>query len=125
MKASQIARLKLRCPIALGREHSITIPDGWFDLVFEMCEQIEDVAQQINLKKRQRMFLPRVIFIEEHMGRISCDVINANQDITDIIKQAQMTSVKRCMHCGETANQFRQGRYLVTCCAKHRHGVLG
>ena len=44
MKASQTARLKLRCPIALGREHNITIPDGWFNLVFEMCEQIEDIC---------------------------------------------------------------------------------
>lgn len=125
MKASQTARLKLRCPIALGREHNITIPNGWFNLVFEMCEQIEDIAQQINLKKRQRMFLPRIVFIEEHMGRISCDVINSNQDIADIIKKAQMDSVKRCMYCGDTANQFRQGRYLVTCCAKHRRGILG
>jgi len=124
MKASQAARLKLRCPITLGRQHTITIPEGWFDLVFNMCAQLENIAQQINLKKRQRMFLPRIIFIEEHMGRISCDVINANQDIADIIKKTQITSVKRCMYCGDVANQFRQGRYLVTCCAKHRHGVM-
>lgn len=124
MKASQAARLKLRCPISLGRQHTITIPDGWFDLVFDMCAQIENIAQQINGKKRQRMFLPRIIFIEEHLGRISCDVINANQDIADIIKKAQMTSVKRCMYCGQDANQYRQGRQLITCCTKHRHGVM-
>jgi len=124
MKDSQRARLKLRCPISLGRQHTINIPEGWFDLVFEMCAQIEDIAQQTDLKARQRMFLPRIIFIEEHLGRISCDVINSNRDISDIIKKAQMASAKRCMFCGEAANQFRQGRNLVTCCAKHRRGML-
>lgn len=125
MKASQAARLKLRCPISLGRKHSINIPDGWYGLVFDMCAQIEDIAQQISRKKRQRMFLPRIIFIEEQMGRISCDVTNSNQDIADIIKAAQIDSVKRCMYCGDNGHQFRRGRYLVTCCDKHRHGILG
>ncbi|WP_438969834.1 hypothetical protein [Methylophaga sp.] len=124
MKASQAARLKLRCPITLGRDHTITIPDGWFELVFDMCARIEDIAQQINRKKRQRMFLPRIVFIEEHMGRISCDLINGNQDIADIIRKTQMTSVRRCMYCGDEANQFRHGRQLVTCCPKHRQGVM-
>lgn len=125
MKASQAARLKLRCPISLGRKHSITIPQGWYELVFDMCARIEDIAQQISRKKRQRMFLPRIIFIEEKMGRIICDVTNSNQDIADIIKTAQMNSAKRCMYCGDNGQQFRQGRYLITCCAKHRHGTLG
>jgi hypothetical protein len=124
MKDSQRARLKLRCPISLGRQHTINIPDGWFDLVFEMCAQIEDIAQQTQAKPRQKLFLPRIIFVEEHLGRISCDVINSNRDIDAIIKQAQMTSAKRCMYCGEEANQFRQGRYLVTSCLKHRRGKL-
>lgn len=121
MKASQKAKLKLRCPISLGRDYSIQIPDGWFDLVFAMCAQIEDVAQAINKKRRQRMFLPRVISIEEHHGKLNCEVINRNRDIADIIKKAQMRSVRLCMYCGDEAHQFRRGGSLVTCCQKHRY----
>lgn len=120
MKASQNARLKLRCPIALGRNYRIQIPDGWFDLVYDMCAQIEDIAQQINAKHRQRMFLPRIIYIEEHLGKMTCEVIHYNRDIADIIKKAQMRSVQLCMYCGEEAHQFRRGGALVTCCDKHR-----
>lgn len=120
MKASQKARLKLRCPISLGRNHQITVPDGWFDLVYGMCASIEDVAQQVNLKRRQRMFLPRILFIEEHMGKLTCEVINRNRDISEIIKKAQMRSVHLCMYCGEEAHQFRRGGHLITCCHRHR-----
>jgi hypothetical protein len=120
MKASQKARLKLRCPISLGRNHQITVPDGWFDLVYGMCASIEDVAQQVNLKRRQRMFLPRILFIEEHMGKLTCEVINRNRDISEIIKKAQMRSVQLCMYCGEEAHQFRRGGHLITCCHRHR-----
>ncbi len=124
MKNAQKARLKLRCPITLGREHEINIPPGWFDLVFDMCAAIEDVAQSINKKHRQRMFLPRIVFIEEHQGKILCDVINGRRDISDIIKQAQMKSVKRCMTCGDEGSQYRLGRTLVTRCNKHRSSEM-
>lgn len=121
MKASQQARLKLRCPIALGRDYRIQFPEGWFDLVFDMCAQIEDVAQAINKKRRQRMFLPRIISIDEHHGKLVCEVVQRNRDIADIIKKAQIRSVKLCMFCGEEAHQFRRGGSLITCCTKHRH----
>lgn len=120
MKASQKARLKLRCPISLGHEHQISIPEGWFDLVYQMCAEIEDIAQQVNNKRRQRLFLPRIIIIEEHLGKLNCEVINRNRDIADIIKKAQMRSVHLCMDCGEEAHQFRRGGKLVTCCDRHR-----
>lgn len=98
----------------------ITIPDGWFDLVYDLCAQIEDVAQEVNKKRRQRMFLPRIVFIEEHLGRLNCEVINRNKDIAELIKKAQMRSVQLCMYCGDEAQQFRSGGNLVTCCDKHR-----
>lgn len=124
MKKAQIARLKLRCPITLGRQHEINIPSGWFDLVFTMCAAIEDEAQAINKKHRQRMFLPRIVFIEEHQGRIICDVINGTKDISEIIKQAQIHSTKCCMTCGDEGSQFRLGRNLVTRCHKHRSSEM-
>ncbi|WP_289282733.1 MULTISPECIES: hypothetical protein [unclassified Methylophaga] len=120
MKNAQKARLKLRCPITLGRQHEINVPSGWFELVFNLCAAIEDVAQDINKKHRQRMFLPRIVFIEEHQGKILCDVINGTRDINHIIKQAQMRSTKCCMICGDEGSQFRLGRTLVTRCEKHR-----
>lgn len=120
MKASQQARLKLRCPISLGRGPRIDIPDGWFDLVYEMCARIEDVAQEINKKRRQRMFLPRIIIIDEVTGRLNCEVINRNQDIAKIIKKAQMRSARLCMYCGGEAHQFRHAGGLISCCARHR-----
>jgi hypothetical protein len=124
MKASQTARLKLRCPIALGRDYHIQIPEGWFQLVYETCARIEDVAQAVNQKRRQRMFLPRVVTIEEHHGKLVCEVINRNKDISDIIKKAQMRSVRLCMYCGDEAHQFRRGGSLVTCCQRHRQELF-
>jgi hypothetical protein len=120
MKAAQKARLKLRCPISLGRDPQITIPDGWFTLVYQMCADIEDIAQQIKRKRRQRLFLPRISFIEEQMGKLACEVINSNRDIAAIIKQAQMRSVQLCMYCGNEARQFRRDGSLITCCDRHR-----
>jgi hypothetical protein len=120
MKASQQARLKLRCPISLGREPRITIPEGWFELVYDLCAQIEDVAQAVNKKPRQRMFLPRIAVIEVNHGRLHCEVINRNKDIAHIVRKAQFRSVQRCMFCGEQGHQFRHSGGLVSCCARHR-----
>ncbi|GAB4294176.1 MAG: hypothetical protein Kow0083_07260 [Methylophaga sp.] len=120
MKAAQKARLKLRCPITLERDPQITIPDGWFTLVYQMCADIEDIAQQIKRKRRQRLFLPRISFIEEQMGKLACEVINSNRDIAAIIKRAQMRSVQLCMYCGNEARQFRRDGSLITCCDRHR-----
>jgi hypothetical protein len=120
MKQSQKARLKLRCPIVLGREPYIAIPDGWFDLVYEMCAKLEDIAQQINQKHRQRLFLPRIITISVESGKLSCDVINRNKDINDLLRKVRMHSAKRCMICGEEAHQFRDSGELVSRCEAHR-----
>lgn len=120
MKQSQKARLKLRCPIVLGREPYIAIPDGWFDLVYEMCAKIEDIAQQINQKHRQRLFLPRIIAISVDAGKLSCDVINRNKDINDLLRKVRMHSAKRCMICGGYAHQFRDSGVLVSRCETHR-----
>lgn len=120
MKQSQKARLKLRCPIVLGREPYIAIPDGWFDLVYEMCAKLEDIAQQINQKHRQRLFLPRIITISVESGKLSCDVINRNKDINDLLRKVRMHSAKRCMICGEEAHQFRDSGELVSRCEVHR-----
>jgi hypothetical protein len=120
MKQSQKARLKLRCPIVLGREPYIAIPDGWFDLVYQMCAEIEDIAQQINQKHRQRLFLPRIIAISVESGKLSCDVINRNRDINVLLKKVRMHSAKRCMICGKDAHQFRDSSGLVSHCETHR-----
>lgn len=120
MKQSQKARLKLRCPIVLGREPYIAIPDGWFDLVYEMCAQIEDIAQHINQKHRQRLFLPRIIAVSVESGKLSCDVINRNKEINDLLRKVRMHSAKRCMICGEDAHQFRASGELVSRCEAHR-----
>lgn len=121
MKISQQARLKLRCPISLGREHHIHIPEGWFELVYTMCARIEDVAQEVNKKPRQRMFLPRIVSIEEDAGRLSCEVTNRNKDIINIVRKARFRSVQYCMFCGDQAHQFRYSGGLVSCCARHRN----
>lgn len=120
MKQSQKAKLKLRCPIALGREPYISIPPGWFDLVYEMCAKVEDIAQQINQKHRQRLFLPRIISIGVESGKLSCDVINRNKDINEILKKVRMASAKRCMICGGDAHQFRDSGTLISRCETHR-----
>lgn len=120
MKHSQKARLKLRCPIVLGREPSISIPPGWFDLVYETCAKLEDIAQQINQKHRQRFFLPRIIAIDVESGKLNCEVINRTKDINDLLRKVRMRSAKRCMICGDEAHQFRASGGLVSRCETHR-----
>lgn len=90
MRQSQKAKLKLRCPIVLARDPHISIPPGWFELVYEMCAKLEDIAQKINQKHRQRLFLPRIMAISVEAGKLSCDVINCNKDINDILRNVRM-----------------------------------
>ncbi|HDZ16474.1 hypothetical protein LCGC14_0670480 [marine sediment metagenome] len=119
MKAAQQARLKLRCPIILNRQPDISFPSGWFEIVFEMCAGIEDIAQQLRKSNKDRIFLPRIVFIEEHQGKLSCDLINANRSVKAIINDAVEKSASCCSVCGEAAKQFRIGRFLVTRCEQH------
>lgn len=125
MKQSQKARLKLRCPIMLAREPQISIPPGWFDLVYAMCARLEDIAQQINQKHRQRLFLPRIISIGIESGKLHCEVINSNKDINEILKKGRIHSARRCMICGDDAHQFRDSGTLISRCAMHRSESSG
>lgn len=104
----------------MGKQPSIAVPPGWFELVYEMCAQIEDIAQLRSQKYRQRLFLPRLISIELESGKLSCEVINRNKDISDIIWRARMRSARICMICGDEAHQFRFDGSLVSHCKTHR-----
>lgn len=114
------SQTQITLPDCVGTRPYIAIPDGWFNLVYEMCAKIEDIAQQINQKHRQRLFLPRIIAISVESGKLNCEVINRNKDINDLLRKVRMYSAKRCMICGDDAHQFRDSGELISRCAAHR-----
>jgi len=85
--------------------------DGWFDIIFDLCNKITPLAAEI--KEFQ------VIQIKEKFGGLRFYVSHGNEEIHTIIQDAEELSFKICEICGEPGTL--RGGWLKTLCDKHHN----
>ena len=92
-------------------ERGFECGDGWFDLIFKLCEDIEKLKPE-NFKAVQ---------IKEKFGglRFYC-VYSGGAGIEDLLSKAEDDSYKTCEYCGSKENVTSEGSWIVTLCDKCR-----
>lgn len=87
------------------------IPWGWYDLFFEMCDEIKDELEHLNA-------LDDFYFIQvkEKQGGLVCEPALHLPIIDNIIQRYEKKSRETCVDCGEPANRVRQTSPLCPNC---------
>lgn len=112
---------------SLSSEYSMPYPfqlfqfeceDGWFDLLWTLCEGIE--AELPNLDCSEPF---RVVQVKEKFGTLRFYTNWESPAIGDLIEQAEKTSAVTCEICGnlgELSGEF----WVTTLCEEHKKESL-
>jgi len=85
--------------------------DGWKDLLWRLCEDIE------KLNSPEDFYVCQV---KEKFGGLRFYVLGGSDEIYDRINQAENESFKTCEKCGSTQNVTTEGGWLKTLCKECR-----
>jgi len=88
--------------------------DGWFDLIHELCEDLERQAALDDVP------LPEAVQIKEKIGGLRFYVGGATQAMLDLIYEAEMRSETVCEICGDLAERLSDGGWIKTRCKEHQ-----
>lgn len=73
--------------------------DGWFDLIWNLSQAIEDVARQEALDPQGEAW-PEVIQVKEKLGTLRFRLANASERMRQLIEEASEVSAHTCEVCG-------------------------
>ena len=90
----------------------IDCDEGWFDLIWKLCEDIDAVV------KREGLTDFSVDQIKEKFAGLRFYVSGANQEVFDLIRKAEEQSYKICEKCGKKGSMYIGFGWYRTLCAK-------
>ena len=88
----------------------LEIPDGWYELFFQMCEEIKDA-----LKAKSLLNEFYFIQIKEKYGELVCYANRHVDEVEDIIAKYSEMSRYICMACGRIARYTTKGHIVPMC----------
>lgn len=95
--------------MAFGFEHG----DGWFDLIWTLCEDLEKIVKEEHLQEGYF----EVIQVKEKFGTLRFYVNGGTNAIYDRINKAEGDSSATCEQCGkQPAKSTSKGHWIRTLC---------
>jgi len=103
----------------------LTCADGWFQLVWDLCENIEKELQkekkEIDIKEKTKRLLRgehrfKVTQVKEKFGTLRFYVNGATDKIYNMISEAENKSYTTCEVCGADAKPVKRGGWYATLC---------
>ena len=85
---------------------------GWYDLIWGLCEQIEEELDKETADVRNKFAITQV---KEKLGRLRINTYAANKAIDDLVTKAERKSLGICQRCGKPG-KLRKGSYWSTLC---------
>ena len=92
----------------------IEVGEGWYDLIYELCEKIERILNQKGNGKLKENFI--VVQIKEKFGMLRYYCNGGNKLIWDTISIFEKESSIICEYCGKPGKlSNNQGWFLTLC----------
>jgi len=88
--------------------------DGWFDLIYELCEELEQLAILEDVP------LPEARQIKEKLGGLRFYVAGWTRKMLDLIEKTEDKSESICEVCGKHAMRFQSRGWVKTRCLNHK-----
>jgi hypothetical protein len=92
--------------------------DGWFDLVWRLCEQIEPLVQRMEPPFEAFQVKEKFAGLRFYTGN------TGNPAVHELISAAQSASFHICELCGQPGKR-RSGRWIRTLCDEHAPTLKG
>jgi hypothetical protein len=89
--------------------------DGWFDLVWTLCERLESVVPAAETETGRSF---RVLQVKEKFGGLRVYTSYSNDAISALIEAAGIESIRTCEVCGSTGRR-RGTSWVETRCDEH------
>ncbi len=86
--------------------------DGWFDLIAELSQKIDDIAKAAGVSDDD---YPEAMQVKEKFGGLRFYIGTATDKVFAAIDEAEAKSVKTCETCGQPGRQVGGG-WIVTIC---------
>jgi len=97
---------------------SLDVGNGWYRLIWEMCEKVEkELNREGNAKLKEKFFFSQ---IKEKFGALRSYFNCGNKIIFDITLEAEKNSSKICEYCGEKGTSQKIGGWIKTLCKNCR-----
>jgi hypothetical protein len=97
--------------MSLGFTHG----DGWFDIVWRLCEDLEPLVAQFEQETGNQF---EVLQVKEKFGELRIHVNHANDAIRERIGVAKEEAYRTCEVCGQSGTLREDGR-IKTLCDEH------
>jgi len=92
------------------------VGDGWFDLVWRLCEDLQPLVAEAEERKGERF---EVLQVKEKFGGLRFYVSLITDAIFDRIEAASAESLGTCDVCGKAGTLVSVTRQVATRCAEH------
>lgn len=125
------AEFHLRFPGLFRSKPELEIRDGWLDLLWKLCEQIDAMMADNGINHRSPEY-PELYLVKQKLGflriHIGTGFDELGQTIRDLVNAAENKSGSVCEACGEPGEIGSMGTYrMVMCpgCAKEYASEFG
>ena len=89
--------------------------DGWFDLIWGLCERLEPLVEELNAKLPQGDRF-EVLQVKEKFGGLRFYVSRHTDAIDTEIGRARLESLRTCEECGQPGSHREGEGILATLC---------
>jgi hypothetical protein len=89
--------------------------DGWFELVWRLCERLEPVVSQLNAMLPDGELF-EVLQVKQKMGSLRFYVSQCDAAIEAEIDAARLESLRICENCGRPGTLRNRNGWLVVFC---------
>lgn len=128
MKQSLDNKLFLRYPIIYRGRHQgaekttmyfgFDFDNGWFNLINDLSEQIEEIAEKLKAEGVEAKCLPKVSQAKQKFGGLRFYMSNSNSEIKSLIEKAEREAARTCERCGcQPAELVNDDGYYHTACS--------
>jgi len=106
---------KLGCCVSMDCE------DGWYDIIYNLCNDIDSELKNCSTKFIDDFFVEQ---IKEKYATLRFYVTYGTKNIYKLIENAEEKSAKTCERCGEQGKLCIRGTWYKTLCdsCKQKHG---
>ena len=88
--------------------------DGWFDLLWKLCEDIQSILDRPGNEKIKKDFT--VVQVKEKFAGLRFYTRRSTPEIETLTNQAETDSLKICEICGKPGTVDRKRGWILTLC---------
>ena len=103
--------------VALTPHFGFECDDGWFDLLWKLCEGIEKILDKPENAEFKKDFY--VAQVKEKFGDLRFYTSYETDEISALIRIAENESAVTCEECGQPAVLCASGHWYRTVCPEH------